>query len=105
MFPSLRKAEDDGRVMAAGITTCVLPTIVTRSGRVSYDRRTEVHVRPCSNCGHRKFRRVRRQGLLDSMMVLLRLYPWECESCQHRMYSRRRDVHEKPTPVHEGGGQ
>ena len=55
---------------------------------------TEVRVRPCSSCGHRKFRRVRRQGLVDSLMVWLKLYPWECESCQHRTYSRRRDAHQ-----------
>ncbi len=54
---------------------------------------SEVFVRPCSNCGHHKFRRVRRQGLVDGLMVLLKLYPWECESCQHRTYSRRRDEH------------
>ena len=54
----------------------------------------EVKVRPCSSCGHRKFRRVRRAGLVDSLMVMLRLYPWECESCQHRTYSRRRDAHQ-----------
>lgn len=29
---------------------------------------------------------------MDSLMVLLKLYPWECESCQRRTYSRRRDV-------------
>jgi hypothetical protein len=55
---------------------------------------TEVRVQPCSSCGHRKFRRVRRAGVLDSLMVMLKLYPWECESCQHRTYSRRRDSHQ-----------
>ena len=62
-------------------------------GRRAYDDEvTEVIVRPCSNCGHHKFRRVRREGLVDSLMVMLGLYPWECESCQHRRYSRRRDA-------------
>jgi hypothetical protein len=67
--------------------------IYPRGGRQGYDELTGGIVRPCSNCGHRKFRRVRRVGLVDGLMVMLGLYPWECENCQHRTYSRRRDPH------------
>jgi hypothetical protein len=49
-------------------------------------------MRACSSCGHHKFRRVRREGIVDGLMVLLKLYPWECESCQRKTYSRRREM-------------
>lgn len=68
---------------------------------MSYHEAIEVDVHPCSRCGHRSFRRVARRGILASVLVLFRLYPWECESCQHRTYSRQRDAHSRTTPLHE----
>ena len=74
--------------------TVVLRRFIADCRKRGYHTVIEVRVRPCSSCGHRKFRRVRRQGIVDSLMVMLKLYPWECENCQHRTYSRRRDSHQ-----------
>lgn len=70
--------------------------VLERNWWLSYHHGIEVSVQPCSNCGHPKFRRVKRKGLLDSMMALIKLYPWECENCEHKTYSRQRDAHGKP---------
>ena len=44
---------------------------------------------PCAG-GCRLVRRVVRRGMWDYMVSLLGLYPWRCDRCRVRFYSRRR---------------
>jgi hypothetical protein len=48
-------------------------------------------VRPCQQCGHLHFKRVKREGFIERwLLAAYGVYPWRCTNCEHKRYLPRR---------------
>ena len=44
----------------------------------------------CPACGYTDVRRSVRRGLLERMLMILRMFPWRCTLCKYRFYAFKR---------------